>query len=148
MLIRLVREYLRPYRVPLLAIVVLQFLSTVAMLYLPSLNADIIDHGVVTGDTAYILRHGGLMLLVSVAQIVCSIAAVWFSATPQCYPGGGTGSSGRPSTSRSLSCHQPTSCQDPSFQPMRRWTPTASKPSDSCSATLASLGRVMPAQAS
>lgn len=80
MLIRLVREYLRPYRMPLLAIVVLQFLSTVAMLYLPSLNADIIDHGVVTGDTAYILRHGGLMLLVSVAQIVCSIAAVWFSA--------------------------------------------------------------------
>jgi len=80
MLIRLVREYLRPYRVPLLAIVVLQFLGTVAMLYLPSLNADIIDHGVVTGDTGYILRYGGLMLLVSVGQILCSIAAVWFSA--------------------------------------------------------------------
>ena len=80
MLIRLVREYLRPYRTPLLAIVVLQFLSTVAMLYLPSLNADIIDNGVVTGDTDYILRYGGLMLLVSVVQIVCSIAAVWFSA--------------------------------------------------------------------
>ncbi len=81
MLIRLVREYLRPYRLPLLAIVVLQFLGTVAMLYLPSLNADIIDHGVVTGDTGYILRYGGLMLLVSVGQIVCSIAAVWFSAS-------------------------------------------------------------------
>jgi len=80
MLIRLVREYLRPYLLPLLAIVVLQFLGTVAMLYLPSLNADIIDHGVVTGDTEYILRYGGLMLLVSVGQIVCSIAAVWFSA--------------------------------------------------------------------
>jgi ATP-binding cassette subfamily B protein len=80
MLIRLVREYLRPYRVPLLAIVVLQFLGTVAMLYLPSLNADIIDHGVVTGDTGYILRYGGIMLLVSVGQIACSIAAVWFSA--------------------------------------------------------------------
>ncbi len=80
MLIRLVREFLRPYRTPLLAIVALQFLSTVAMLYLPSLNADIIDNGVVTGDTGYILRYGGLMLLVSVVQIICSIAAVWFSA--------------------------------------------------------------------
>jgi ATP-binding cassette subfamily B protein len=80
MLIRLVREYLRPYRLPLLAIVVLQFLGTVAMLYLPSLNADIIDHGVVTGDTGYILRYGGLMLVVSVGQIICSVAAVWFSA--------------------------------------------------------------------
>ncbi|HUS21363.1 MAG TPA: ABC transporter permease, partial [Aeromicrobium sp.] len=80
MLTRLIREYLRPYRAPLLAIVALQFLSTVAMLYLPSLNADIIDHGVVTGDTGYILRYGGLMLLVAVVQIVCSIAAVWFSS--------------------------------------------------------------------
>jgi ATP-binding cassette subfamily B protein len=80
MLTRLIREYLRPYRMPLLAIVLLQFLSTVAMLYLPSLNADIIDHGVVTGDTGYILRYGGLMLLVAVVQIVTSIAAVWFSS--------------------------------------------------------------------
>jgi ATP-binding cassette subfamily B protein len=80
MLVRLVREYLRPYRVPLLIVVALQFMSTVAMLYLPSLNADIVDHGVVTGDTAYILRFGGLMLLVSLLQIACSIAAVWFSA--------------------------------------------------------------------
>jgi ATP-binding cassette subfamily B protein len=80
MLIRLVREYLRPYRTPLLIVVGLQLLSTVAMLYLPSLNADIIDNGVVTGDTGYILRFGGLMLLVSVLQVACSIAAVWFSA--------------------------------------------------------------------
>ena len=80
MLTRLIREYLRPYCASLLAIVVLQFLSTVAMLFLPSLNADIIDHGVVTGDTGYILRYGGLMLLVAVVQIVCSIAAVWFSS--------------------------------------------------------------------
>ncbi|HUP99978.1 MAG TPA: ABC transporter ATP-binding protein, partial [Aeromicrobium sp.] len=80
MLLRLVREYLRPYRTPLLVVVALQFFSTVAMLYLPSLNADIIDNGVVTGDTGYILRFGGLMLLVSLVQIACSIAAVWFSA--------------------------------------------------------------------
>ena len=80
MLIRLVRGYLRPYRRQLLAVVALQLLSTVAMLYLPSLNADIIDNGVVTGDQRYILRHGAIMLAVSLLQIACSIAAVWFSA--------------------------------------------------------------------
>jgi ATP-binding cassette subfamily B multidrug efflux pump len=80
MLLRLVRTYLKPYAAPLAAVVALQFIGTMAALYLPSLNADIIDKGVVTGDTGYILRRGGLMLAVSLAQIVCSIAAVWFSA--------------------------------------------------------------------
>jgi ATP-binding cassette, subfamily B, multidrug efflux pump len=50
------------------------------MLYLPKINADIIDKGIVNGDTGYIMRHGGLMLAVSLLQILCSIAAVWFSA--------------------------------------------------------------------
>jgi ATP-binding cassette, subfamily B, multidrug efflux pump len=80
MLIRLVRTYLRPYAAPLAAVVALQFVGTMAALYLPSLNADIIDRGVVTGDTGYIVRHGGLMLAVSLIQIVCSVIAVWFSA--------------------------------------------------------------------
>ena len=80
MLLRLVRAYLRPYAAPLAAVVALQFLGTMAALYLPSLNADIIDKGVVTGDTGFILRHGGLMLAISLVQVVCSIAAVWFSA--------------------------------------------------------------------
>jgi ATP-binding cassette subfamily B multidrug efflux pump len=80
MLIRLVREFLRPYRGALSVLVALQLLSTVAMLYLPSLNADIIDQGVVTGDTRTILEYGGLMLAVSIGQILCSIAAVWISA--------------------------------------------------------------------
>ena len=80
MLIRLVREFLRPYRGALAVLVVLQLLSTVAMLYLPTLNADIIDRGVVTGDTRTILEYGGLMLAVSVGQILCSVAAVWISA--------------------------------------------------------------------
>ena len=62
MLLRLVRTYLRPYAAAIAVVVVLQFVGTVAMLYLPSLNADIIDKGVITGDTGYILRHGGLML--------------------------------------------------------------------------------------
>ena len=65
MLISLLRTYLRPYRRPLAAVVVLQLVGTIASLYLPSLNADIIDNGVATGDTAYILRTGGWMLLVT-----------------------------------------------------------------------------------
>jgi ATP-binding cassette, subfamily B, multidrug efflux pump len=80
MLIRLIRTYVAPYRRWLLTIVALQFVGTVGMLYLPSLNADIIDKGVVSGDTGYIVRHGGLMLLVSLVQVACSVAAVWFSA--------------------------------------------------------------------
>jgi ATP-binding cassette subfamily B multidrug efflux pump len=80
MLVRLVRDYLAPYRARVVAIVGLQFVGTVAALYLPSLNADIIDNGVVTGDTGYILRFGGLMLAVALIQMTCSIAGVWFSA--------------------------------------------------------------------
>ncbi len=80
MLIRLVREYLRPYRGWLTVVVVLQFTGTVAALYLPSLNADIIDRGVATGDTSYIIRTGALMTAVALLQIGCSVAAVWFSA--------------------------------------------------------------------
>ncbi|MBC2931606.1 ABC transporter ATP-binding protein [Nocardioides sp. zg-1228] len=80
MLLALVRTYLRPYAAPLAAVVGLQFAGTLAALYLPSLNADIIDNGVVTGDTGYIVSHGGLMLAVSLVQVACSITAVWFSA--------------------------------------------------------------------
>jgi ATP-binding cassette subfamily B protein len=80
MLIRLIREHLRPYHRQLAAIVALQFIGTVVMLYLPTINADIIDKGVVNADTGYIVRHGAIMLAVSLLQIVCSVAAVWFSA--------------------------------------------------------------------
>lgn len=80
MLIRLIREYLRPYKRPILAVVGLQFVGTMVMLYLPVLNADIIDKGVIFGDTGYIVQRGGLMLAISLLQVVCSIAAAWFSA--------------------------------------------------------------------
>ncbi len=80
MLIRLVREYLQPYRRWLTFIVLLQFTGTVAALYLPSLNADIIDRGVATGDSSYIIRTGAIMMAVAILQIGCSVAAVWFSA--------------------------------------------------------------------
>jgi ATP-binding cassette subfamily B multidrug efflux pump len=80
MLIKLLRSYLRPYSKALLAVVALQLVATMASLYLPSLNADIIDKGVAKGDTGYILNTGGWMLLVTLAQIACSIAAVYFGA--------------------------------------------------------------------
>ncbi|MGK5517962.1 ABC transporter ATP-binding protein [Micromonospora sp. URMC 107] len=80
MLTRLLRTHLRPYHRPLAAVVLLQFVGTMASLYLPSLNADVIDLGVARGDTDYILRTGGWMLAVSLVQIVCSIAAVYLGA--------------------------------------------------------------------
>ncbi len=80
MLIKLLRTYLRPYITGLLAVVALQLVATMASLYLPSLNADIIDKGVAKGDTGYIVSTGGWMLLVTLAQIACSIGAVYFGA--------------------------------------------------------------------
>ncbi|MET9129782.1 ABC transporter ATP-binding protein [Streptomyces antibioticus] len=80
MLIRLLRTYLRPYRKPIALLVLLQFLQTCASLYLPTLNAHIIDEGVVQGDTGYILSFGGLMIAISLAQVVCNIGAVYYGA--------------------------------------------------------------------
>ena len=80
MLLRLLRERLVPYRPFLLAVLGLQFVSVLAMLYLPSLNARIIDEGIAVGDTATIVRLGGVMLAVSVVQIIASVAAAWFGA--------------------------------------------------------------------
>jgi ATP-binding cassette, subfamily B, multidrug efflux pump len=77
---RVLRTYLRPYTNLLAAVVVLQLLGTIASLYLPSLNADIIDHGIAKGDTGYIMRTGGWMLLVSGVQIICSIVATYYGA--------------------------------------------------------------------
>ena len=80
MLLRLLREHLRPFRKWLAIVVVLQFIGTIASLFLPSLNADIIDNGVAQGDTGYIWRIGGIMLAVSVVQIMCSAVAVYFGS--------------------------------------------------------------------
>jgi len=79
-LIKLLRTYLRPYASMLLVLVALQLVATMASLYLPSLNADIIDKGVAKGDTRYIISIGGWMLAVTVLQIACAIAAVYFGA--------------------------------------------------------------------
>ncbi len=80
MLISLLRTYLRPFTKALVAVLVLQLLGTLAALYLPTLNADIIDNGVARADTQYILRVGGLMLAITLVQVVCTIAAVYFGA--------------------------------------------------------------------
>ena len=81
MLIRLLRAYLRPYRRAISALVVLQLVQALATLYLPTLNADIIDNGVITGDTHYIIRTGAIMLAITLVQITCAIGAVYFGAT-------------------------------------------------------------------
>ncbi|MFE1287067.1 ABC transporter ATP-binding protein [Streptomyces sp. NPDC058751] len=80
MLIRLLRTHLSPYKKPIALLVLLQFLQTCATLYLPTLNAHIIDNGVVKGDTGYILTFGALMIGISMAQVVCNIGAVYYGA--------------------------------------------------------------------
>ncbi|GAB2644644.1 ABC transporter ATP-binding protein [Kribbella swartbergensis] len=80
MLLRILRTHLRPYAGNLSLVVVLQLIGTIASLYLPSLNADIIDNGVAKGDTGYIMETGGWMLGVSLVQIICTVLAVYFGA--------------------------------------------------------------------
>ncbi|MBX7070228.1 MAG: ABC transporter ATP-binding protein/permease [Microthrixaceae bacterium] len=80
MLARLLLTYIRPYRKQLALVVFLQLVATIAALYLPSLNADIVDQGIVNNDQGYIWGHGGIMLAVSFVQIVFSIAGVYFGA--------------------------------------------------------------------
>ncbi|MET4001882.1 MULTISPECIES: ABC transporter ATP-binding protein [Arthrobacter] len=80
MLFQLIARNLAPHKGPLIAIVVLQFLSTLASLYLPTLNADIIDDGVVKGQIDVIMNLGLWMLLITAGQVVCAIAATFLSA--------------------------------------------------------------------
>jgi ATP-binding cassette, subfamily B, multidrug efflux pump len=79
-LIRLLRTYLRRYRGILVIVVILQAIQAMATLYLPSLNANIIDKGIATGDTAYIWRTGALMLVITIAQVGFNVGAVYFGS--------------------------------------------------------------------
>jgi len=79
-LARLLARYLRPYRWLLAGVLVFQLGSALAMLYLPSLNARIVDEGVAQGDTAFIWRTGAFMLTVSLGQIVAAVVATYFAA--------------------------------------------------------------------
>ncbi|WP_030434329.1 ABC transporter ATP-binding protein [Actinoplanes subtropicus] len=80
MLIQLLRGHLRPYKGAIVLVVLFQFLQTLATLYLPTLNADIIDNGVIKGDTNYVMRVGAGMLGITVLQIAAQIVAVYFGA--------------------------------------------------------------------
>ncbi|MCQ6270118.1 ABC transporter ATP-binding protein/permease [Pseudarthrobacter sp. R1] len=80
MLWKLLVEYVRPHRKLLAAVVVFQLAQSIASLYLPTLNADIIDEGVAKGNVGYILSLGGVMLGITLLQIVCAVIAVYFAA--------------------------------------------------------------------
>ncbi|NED99856.1 ABC transporter transmembrane domain-containing protein [Phytoactinopolyspora halotolerans] len=79
-MIGLLRRYLRPYRLILAAVVLCQLLSTLAALYLPSLNADIVDRGIAQGDVDVILSAGGWMVLCTVAQAFAAVGSVYYGA--------------------------------------------------------------------
>ena len=79
-LLRLLRTHLRPYAGLVMVVLTLQLVATAASLYLPSLNADIIDQGIVQTDLPYIWRVGGIMLLVSAVQALAQIGATWAAA--------------------------------------------------------------------
>ena len=80
MLIPLLRTHLRRYRRPLTIVVLLQLAQTIAALYLPSLNARIIDRGVARNDHTYIWHTGLVMLAVTLAQVAFSIGAVYYGS--------------------------------------------------------------------
>ncbi|MFF9478168.1 ABC transporter ATP-binding protein [Streptomyces sp. NPDC014733] len=80
MLVRLAWAHLRPHRRAISLIVLLQLIQTLATISLPTLNADIIDHGVIHGDTGYILRVGGVMIAIALLQVACATGAVYFGA--------------------------------------------------------------------
>jgi len=79
-LIALVRRFVRPYRWLVAAVMALQFISTLASLYLPTVNATIIDDGIAKGDTATIVRLGVLMFAVTGLQVLCAVGAVYFGS--------------------------------------------------------------------
>ncbi len=80
MLLRLLRQYARPYRRLITVVMLLQLISTLASLYLPTVNAAIIDDGVAKGDTGTIMGLGTTMLAVSGLQVLCSVGAVYFGS--------------------------------------------------------------------
>ena len=79
-LVPLLRGRIRPYTPQIALLLVLQLVQALGLLLLPALNADIVDHGVVRGDTGYILRQGGLMLAATLVQVTAAAAAVYLGA--------------------------------------------------------------------
>ena len=73
-------KFLKPFRLPIIFVLSLVLLQSISELYLPTLMSDIVDKGVVTGDTQYIWKIGGFMLLVAAGGMICSVTASFFSA--------------------------------------------------------------------
>ncbi|MBS4211129.1 ABC transporter ATP-binding protein [Neobacillus rhizophilus] len=73
-------KFLKPFQFPVMLVLVLVLLQSLSELYLPTLMADIVDKGVVTGDTHYIWKIGGFMLIVAAGGMICSVSASFFSA--------------------------------------------------------------------
>ncbi len=80
MLLALLRQFVWPYRWLVAAVMTLQLVSTLASLYLPTVNATIIDDGIAKGDTATIVRLGGLMFAVTGLQVLCSVGAMYYGS--------------------------------------------------------------------
>ncbi|HSP09761.1 MAG TPA: ABC transporter ATP-binding protein [Candidatus Dormibacteraeota bacterium] len=80
MLIHLMRTYLRPYSREVVVVVVLVLIQSIANLYLPNLNADIINNGVVKGDIPYIWRTGGLMLAITVVLGIIAVGSIYWAS--------------------------------------------------------------------
>jgi ATP-binding cassette, subfamily B, multidrug efflux pump len=80
MLMRLLRRYAGPYRGPVAVVAAFQMVSTLASLYLPTINAAIIDDGVAKGDTGTIVELGAMMLGVTALQVLCAVGAVYFGS--------------------------------------------------------------------
>ena len=113
MLVRLLRARLRPYTWLLVGVVVLQFAQVMASLYLPTLNADIIDKGVATGDTAYIWRTGAFMLAVSALQGVCLVLATYLAARASMGMGATCAAPSSSASAASPNGRPPVSAPDP-----------------------------------
>ncbi len=73
-------RFLKPYAWFIVGVLILIFFQTIADLYMPTLMSDIIDQGVMHGDTAYILRTGGTMLLIAAGGVLCAVAASFLSS--------------------------------------------------------------------
>ena len=80
MLGKLLVRFVKPYWLLLLGVIIFQAAQSIASLWLPSLNADIIDQGVAKGDIGYILQIGAIMLAVTFGQVICAVVAVYFGA--------------------------------------------------------------------
>lgn len=75
-----ITKFLKPFQLTIYLVLILVLLQSLAELYLPTLMSDIVDKGVVTGNTHYIWKIGGLMLLVAAGEMICAIISSFYSA--------------------------------------------------------------------